>query len=140
MHPSLTLQRKRFKEYLRSQKDIAAGVVIITNPVTGEQEYWHPGSVPAGTPQIKRFTFNSEIVWTVEHNFGERPLVTVWKGSGIGVYGFGTQAFGTSPFGGGTFTEDGEEATDEPVIEEVDLNSFTVTWLVATSGVVVVLG
>ena len=140
MHPSLTLQRKRFKEYLRSQKDIAAGVVIITNPVTGEQEYWHPGSVPAGTTQIKRFTFSSALVWTVEHNFGERPLVTVWKGSGIGVYGFGTQAFGTSPFGGGTFTEDGEEATDEPLIEEVDLNSFTVTWITPTSGVVVVLG
>ncbi len=145
-------RKKRHAEHRLKERDprkakvfyeTSGGQVGYTEPGTPGQPYppyEEPSPEPdfPDIPEVKRFTFENETVWTITHNFGNLPLVTIWKGAAIVHHGFGTQPFGTSAFGGGTFTEDAEEATDEPLIEETSLDEFTVTWTEATSGVVVV--
>ena len=138
-------KRQRDKERRLQQSDPAKQTIFYESP-DGEQSYITPApSVPITEdpdfppiPEIKRFTFTSETVWTVVHNFGNLPLINIWEGAAEVTYGFGTAPFGTSPFGGGTYSEGGAENTDEPVVEIVDENSFTITWTEPKSGTVVV--
>jgi hypothetical protein len=139
------MKRQRDRERRLQQSSPGRMTTFYQTPA-GEQAYITPApSVPITEdpdfppiPEIKRFTFVDQTVWTVVHNFGNLPLINIWEGAAEVTYGFGTQAFGSSPFGGGTYSEGGEENTDEPVIEIVDENSFTVTWTGNKSGTVVV--
>jgi len=141
------MKRQRDRERRLQQSSPGRMTTFYQTP-EGEQAYITPApSVPITDdpdfppiPEIKRFTYVDQTVWTVVHNFGNLPLINIWEGAAEVTYGFGTQAFGSSPFGGGTYSEGGEENTDEPVIAIVDENSFTVTWATAKSGTVVALG
>ena len=91
-----------------------------------------------GTPgvSIYRQTFDSLTEWIVQHDIGDDPAITVWKGDIE--YGYGTQPYGTSPYGGAE--ADFVEATHEPTIERIDDNNIKITWTGNESGRVVVMG
>jgi len=85
-----------------------------------------------GYGQIYSEEFLGETIWTVEHNLGTTPAVTVWQN--IGHEGWGS-AWGDLPWGGteGDITED----TATPDIMVVDENTIEITWTGETSGKVV---
>ncbi len=82
-------------------------------------------------------SFSAEDPWTVTHNLGAYPAVTVWEET-TAESGFGTQAFGTSYFGGAAAIC--TENTDGPTITQQGLNETVVTWGSNKSGKVVCIG
>lgn len=79
--------------------------------------------------------FDSEDPWTVTHNLGYLPNVTVWERLSEGLF-FGSQNFGTSPFGG---RNEGYQVADSElaVVTQTGVNELVVTWGSSKSGKVV---
>lgn len=133
--------KRKTDEMLRLQRrDPAKGMVFSGGSADGETppSYIIPGV--EGGARVHRETFEAQQVWLVEHNLGAEPTVTVWR-RGATVYGFGVQPFGITCFGGSPgMYEFFREATAIPIIEEIDKDKFSVSWVGLESGRVVCVG
>lgn len=87
------------------------------------------------TSGVFRATFEALTVWTVTHNLGDDPAVTVWRR--IDGDGYGAEPYGDSPYGG---TPTRWVVDMSPEIERINANSIRITWPAATSGRVICHG
>jgi hypothetical protein len=113
------------------------------NDERGDERYYTRGEIDAiiaalpsggGTADAIEVVFTNETIWTIEHNLGRLPVITVWEET-VATLGFGTQAFGTTSFGGADAIL--TENTKIPTITQQGLNITVITWSTAKTGKVV---